>query len=97
MRTYKITKGQQYDEQGATVKHGRSLYARYDREGKFDSGDPVPAYDRGEVDMKVEAVISSGQEQTLSLGEAEPQMLQNEIDKLQQLEARMAEWERTDI
>ena len=95
-RVYEIWAGQQYDKDGATVKHGRSGYARYDSQGKFDGGDPLALYDQAEIEAAVLRVISTRQDETVTLGEDE-QPDPAPTEKMARLRGRMARWERDDV
>jgi len=68
MKTYEISKGQQYDSDGAVVFHG-SLCSRYDADGSFDGGDLISLDHETEVEAAVRRVIVSGQPETITLGQ----------------------------
>ena len=99
MRTYEISKGQQYDKDGATVKYGRNRYAKYDSKGKFQAGDFPPVYDQDEIGVAVLRVIATGQDEIITCGKA---YVPTEADKIaaeraERLRQRMEQWEHTDI
>jgi hypothetical protein len=76
-RTYEISKGQQYDREGAFVMldtkgHGSFAATSYSADGKFSHGELVMGADRAAIAEAVARVIASGQPETLTLGQAEP-------------------------
>ncbi len=66
-REYTISKGQQYDRNGALVLRG-SLWCSYRSDGRYDTGHPVRSDDAELVEAAVLRVIASGQAETLTLG-----------------------------
>ena len=64
---YEISKGQQYDANGARVEHG-SLMANYTAEGYFDVGSPVRLEDADVIADAVRRVIATGRAETLVIG-----------------------------
>ena len=70
-RTYHISKGQQYDREGAQVSWG-VLTARYRADGKYDCGDFPRLTDLDAVSEAVARVIASGESETLTTGPVVP-------------------------
>ena len=62
--TYQISKGQQYDRNGARIAH-ESLMANYTADGLFEVGHPVALSDTDAVADAVRRVIATGQAETL--------------------------------
>jgi hypothetical protein len=72
--TYRVTKGQQYDRDGASVEISNSrgggvLYASYAADGSYDCGHLPAAQNRQAVTDVVKRVIASGAEETITTGE----------------------------
>lgn len=72
METYTITKGQQYDSDGARVVFGRRglLTENFDGQGQPSHGDWVRDEHRGEIIAAVQRVIATGTPETLTFGAA---------------------------
>lgn len=71
--TYIVTKGQQWDAEGARVEHG-SLSGGYRRDGRFDVGhNPATAHSAA-VEAAVLRVIATGQAETVICGEPDQAM-----------------------
>lgn len=64
-RTYKVTKGSQYDESGATVEMA-SLYSQYNAAGEAITGTIGPL--DPEVKAALLRVIATGQAKTVTTG-----------------------------
>ena len=67
METYKISKGQRYDPDGAVVGHGM-LFATYTRDAVLDTGYPPAESEQEEVMAAVRRVIATGQGETVVIG-----------------------------
>lgn len=98
-RTYIITRGQQYDRGGASVDHGRNggLTARYRADGSYDCGSPPAVADADAVEAAVARVIATGDAETLTLGVDAPSYTPEQVARMRRADARMREWERTDV
>lgn len=62
---YHITKGQQYDRNGAHVSWRGSLSAKYKADGSYDAGDFLPLHDEAVVEEAIRRVISTGISETV--------------------------------
>lgn len=76
MTTYQITRGQQYDRDGAYVSWD-SLWAAYKHDGTRDAGHMVSEEDLEAVESAVRRVIASSEPVTLVLGKVEPKSATN--------------------
>lgn len=99
IRTYRITKGAQYDPEGATVWHGRNeaLVTSYSASGRREAGEPVRVDDDSVIARAVRRVIASGRSETITRGKEAPRLSPEQVAANRTLLARMRQWERTDI
>ena len=63
---YTISKGQQYDRDGACVEHGNAI-AKYGSDGRFMAGSPIPLWASEAVEAVVARVIATGVSETISV------------------------------
>lgn len=71
IRTYKISKGQQYDKEGALVSWN-GQYAHYTRASRYQAGDFPRLSDQDALETLVREVIATGEARTLTVGQAAP-------------------------
>lgn len=94
-RTYTISKGHQYDRQGAYVKHG-VLWANYDRAGQYVSGHIPAAVDSELVAAAIRRVIETGITETLTLGTPAQPLTTKQAAWVDAHDALMADMDRAD-
>ena len=65
---YTISKGQQYDRDGAEVEHGNGrAYSQYRHDGQFDAGSPISMWAVEAVEAAVARVIATGTSEVLDI------------------------------
>lgn len=93
--TYTVTRGQQYDPDGASVEFG-NLSANFRADGRFQNGDFPGVEGLAAVKDAVARVIATGHAETISVGAPARHATAAETQAMDRHDRLMADMDRAD-